>query len=816
MIINIKLFFWHVIQLIEKFLKISGEIMKKHCFSTAIIVLILFISPIFAQSQYRVKTIDFLSSYKLKYNAAGPILLEVDEVKNKIYVANTLSSSVTVIDGKTNKVENIPVGGRTLQHLKNSAITYNKKTGFIYVIGTRNFFIVDVKKKTSSTFKTDKQYESITVDEKSGNVFMTGRESSKIGFYNAKEMKFDTLPWLSHEESLINLNQTPPPAIRKIVALNDQKQTIAAIDGYTSTLYLYDGMSGKLSKFRKIPLGNNDGRWHLAGYDLQTGHLIIATETKSRAITDIARIDINSDKDFVIKLPEGFTEPIGICYNSKLQEAYIPYDNHAFVHLVSFKDSGSVVPIPIPSYGNDGSAIDIKNDILYIASWAHGEVEVIDLKTRKFVKRIMNLGIIPHMFSFVFNPINNCLYYPLGASAVNGTFGASVTKLDPLVDTSLVIKTGWAPIDLIEVPARKSIFVFNNEDLFAEVKFTGSPKYYHLPVRFPVTSTTGPNGNIYLSYGPHQSYWPTVYIWGAKNGVLNINKDDLSFYDRRIPRQAMNIALDKKGVLYLQQNNWGAEPIIINKIEDEIRYNDIGQRITIQDTVQRETTQRIMKYDEKENHIYLLKNAEKDSSPSIVHIVDLDSNNAIRSIKVENNATALEFDDKYIYVANFGSNSVSIIDKKTEQVYNIKAGKSPLRLTKCAGKIYVLNYNSNDIMEVRIPEINKTNLTLKIPLDAKADNLFCWNNKLIITFFDESNLYITEVNPDMKEFTVIQKNPYPYGQTDLDLGNAAFYVKGGYGDILPSLTKSIVDEKGNLWISDFLAGKVHILEKPRR
>ncbi|MFH1049398.1 MAG: hypothetical protein V1779_00545 [bacterium] len=787
---------------------------------STIMFLILIIAVIFSSlnAQYRFRTVDLLKNLKMKYNAAGPVLLAVDEVKNKIFVANSLSSSVSIIDGKTNKVDNIPVGGRTLQHLKSSAITYHSKTGLVYVLGTKNFSIVDPRTKKSQTFNTLKQYESITVDEKSGNVFMTGRASAKIGFYNPKnkDKEFDTLPWLLHEEALINLNQTPPPAIRKIIALNDKQQNIVAIDGFTSTLYMYDGATGKLSKFRKIPLGNNDGRWHLAGYDSQTGHIILATETKSRAITDVAKIDVYGDKDLVVKLPEGFTEPVGICYNEKLKEVYVPYDNNAFVHLVDFKDSGKVESIPIPSFGNDGSAIDVKNDLLYIASWANGEVEMIDLKTRKFVKRISDLGIIPHMFSFVLNPFNNCLYYPLGASAVNGAFGAAVTQLNPVTNAQLVINTGWAPIDLIEVPSRKSVFVFNNEDQFAEIKSNGSYKTYQLPVRFPVIAATSPKGNIYLSYGPHQSYWPTVYIWGAKNGILNIDQNDLSFYDRRIPRQAMQIALDKKGVLYLQQNNWGAEPIIINKIEDEIRYYEIGKRITIDDTVQRETSQRVMKYDEKVNRLYLLRNAEKDTSPSVVHVVDLDSNKAIKKYIVESNATALEFDDKYIYTANFGSNSVSIIDKKTDQVYNIKAGKSPLRLTKCAGKIYVLNYKSNDIMEVRIPEVNKTNMTLKIPLDAKPDNIFSWNNKLIITFFDENTLYITEVNPEMKDFTVIQKYTYPYGQTDKDAGNAAFYVVGGFGDIVQSLTKGLVDETGNLWISDFLAGKVHILEKPKK
>ena len=35
------------------------------------------------------------------------------------------------------------------------------------------------------------------------------------------------------------------------------------------------------------------------------------------------------------------------------------------------------------------------------------------------------------MFTMAFNPNNSRLYFPKGASAVNGTFGAAVTVLDP-------------------------------------------------------------------------------------------------------------------------------------------------------------------------------------------------------------------------------------------------------------------------------------------------------------------------------------------------------------------------------------------------
>jgi len=150
----------------------------KHIYTLFVFVFL----PFLIYSQNSIKEVDFLTLHRNGINAAGPVLLCTDDINNKIYVANTLSSSVSVINGITDEVVNIPVEGRTLQHLKNSAIAYNEETGFVYLIGTNNFFIVDTRNEVSKTIPTSKQFECITVDEKSGNVFLTGRESSKIGF----------------------------------------------------------------------------------------------------------------------------------------------------------------------------------------------------------------------------------------------------------------------------------------------------------------------------------------------------------------------------------------------------------------------------------------------------------------------------------------------------------------------------------------------------------------------------------------------------------------------------------------------------------
>ena len=771
-----------------------------------ILLLILTVSTVY--SQVSVKAVDFLKREGLEYNGAGPVLVKADPDRNRIITANTLSSAVSVIDGETDKVTNIPVGGRAYQHLKSEALHIDKMSGKVYLIGRKSFFIVDPDTKTAKTIPTEVQFESIAVDPNSENVFVCGRESRKMGFFDATAGKLKMIDWLDFQEPLINMNQTPPPPIRKVICIN---RMIAALDGYSGKLFLFNGSTGEVVRSRELPL-NTGGRWHLAGYNNKKNFIYIIMETAKREVVQAARIDVTGDDDILIELPK-LREGAGFEYNQKTDMVIINYDNAATVHLLDFENGGELHEIAIPSFGNDAAAIDEEKNILYIGSWARGEVNVVDLENMKFVKKIDDLGIIPHMFAMAYNPANGMLYYPKGASAVNGAFGAAVTKLDPEKEVTWKIRTAWAPIDITALPSSESVLVFNNEDKFAEVFPDGSLKSFRLPYDYPVQAVRGPEENIYLSYGPHQSYWPVVYIWGAKNGVLNIKKkdadfDDFEFYDRRIPRQAMNMTLDNNGILYLTQNNWGREEQFISKLVDPVRYLEIGDRIRLGDTVQRETTQRIMKYDGAPGLVYLVKTGEKYTDPGMLFVVDPDNDSVLTKVQCGINPTDLAFDDEFIYISNFDQNTVSIIKKKDpESVTEVPAGSGPLKLLEHEGDIFVMNHLDNSINK-----LGDDPAVYSLPVEGMPDGIFQWNDKLVITSHNEKALNILSFDPGSGEFNVLHRFEYPFGETRFDTDNSAFYMSGQFGDVIYALNDAVNDEKGRLWLTDFLSGKLFIIE----
>jgi YVTN family beta-propeller protein len=768
-----------------------------------IFVLILLAAPP-AWGDVAVKTVDFLPAAGARLNAAGPLWVQADPDRNRVIVANTLSSALSIIDGSRHTVLNIPLAGRSLQHLKAEAMTIRRQTGEVYLIGANCFHIVDPAKDSAVTLATGVQFESITVDETTGNAFITGRESKEIGFYEAASKQFKKIPWLEQSEKLINLNQTPPPPIRKVICANELNQVVA-VDGFTSTLYLFETINGQPISSKTIPL-TSGGRWHLAGYNEKNHCLYLVTETSKRHVIEAGKINVVTDEHLIIPLPE-FTEGVGIIYNPDRDEVYIPYDNFPSVHVADFKGGGSLEEIKLPAYGNDASAIDFENSILYVASWAHGEIDVIDLEGRKLLKRIPGLGIIPHMFSLTFNANTGCLYFPKGATAVNGTFGSAVSVLDPASEKVDKVHLGWAPIDLIELPDRNSFLVFNSEDQFAEVFPDGRFDSYDLPYDYPVQAVRSPEGNIYLSYGPHQSYWPNVYIWDAKNGVLTINQDDFSFYDRRIPRQAHELVLDEQGALNFTQNNWGTEPQFIGRLLDEVRLFEARNRIAPGDTVTREITQRILEYDAELHRLYLVRLGEGDEDPSILQIIDTDSMKTVQRFELGLTATDLVFDDTGIYVANFSSNTVSVITKKDFTVTTIATGRGPLKLVRQGGWTYVINHLDNTLQAV-----GKNGRTFKLPDDGYPDNLFVWNNQLIITSHSPEALFISRFDPETNKFSRLHKENYPFGETRFDSGNVSFYVNGQFGDAVFSLNQIRADKTGRLWVTDFLAGQLYIIE----
>ncbi|HUU04632.1 MAG TPA: hypothetical protein VMZ49_02025 [Patescibacteria group bacterium] len=770
-----------------------------------IILSILLISSLGVFAAVEVRKVDFLAAAGLKVNGAGPLLIRMDTERNRLVMANTLTSSVTIIDCESHSVCNIPISSRVPQYLKSEALAVDSRTGNAYVIGNKTLEVVFPASKKARHFPTNKQFEMVAVDESSGNAFLVGRESRDMAFVDLQKNRVRYIPWSEKEEIAVNLNQTPPPPIRKVVC-DQEAGRVLAVDGYTSTLHVFAAASGKRLAQRQLDLVAG-ARWHFAAYSQSQHALLLVVETAERQVIQAAKISASGQADEIIILP-GYTEAVGISYNEKRDELYIPYDNHASLHVIDFKDKGRISEVMLPAYGNDASALDEQGDLLYVSSWAYGEIDQIDLQSRKLRKRFFQAAVLPHMFNMAFNRRNGKLYLPLGATAVNGSFGAAVSVLDPGNGSMDKVYTGWAPQELLPQPGSDAFLVFNNEDQFARVTPDGNFTTHTLPVSYPHQALATPAGNVYLAYGPHQSYWPVVYIWAARNGILGMKGRDLEYYDRRIPRLSQGMVLTPAGVLYALQNNWGDEKQFLISLGDEVRSPNQGDmRLELPDTVSRETSQRLLAFDEESGWLCLARIGEKDPDNGVLQVIDAKAGKVMKRFEIGPTPTALAVDRENIYVLSFDADRLTIIRKADFERRDVACGRNPLKFALAGGIPYVINHGDNTLSE-----LGPTPRVYRIPFAGKPDQVVCHESSLLITSHSAGELSILAFDLKSKQFLLLHREKYPFAETSFAGNNSSFFVRGQFGDCLYDLCKIKTDAGKRIWVSDFLSGKLFIIE----
>jgi len=266
------------------------------------------------------------------------------------------------------------------------------------------------------------------------------------------------------------------------------------------------------------------------------------------------------------------------------------------------------------------------------------------------------------------------------------------------------------------------------------------------------------------------------------------------------------LVLDCNGELYFTQNSWGREEQFVGVLTDQVRLFNPGQRLRLVDEVERETTQRILRYDEDAHLLYLVRVGERDEDPSVLQVIEPDGGRVVHRVEVGRTATDLAFDDRRIYVANFDSGSVSVIDKSSFSVTEVEVEGQPLKLRALSGKVYAIDHAGNRLVEVGGP-------SREIPIEGSPDNIFPWSDRLVITSHSGKELQLTSFDPGTRKFEILHSFEYPYGDTRFDTGNVSFYLRGQFGDALYSITRGKVDASGRLWISDFLSGRVFILSR---
>ena len=229
-------------------------------------------------------------------------------------------------------------------------------------------------------------------------------------------------------------------------------------------------------------------------------------------------------------------------------------------------------------------------------------------------------------------------------------------------------------------------------------------------------------------------------------------------------------------------------------------------RKELDDTVERETTQRILKYDPQNHCLYIARVGERDEEPGILQIYNPKTGKILLEYPTGKTPTDLVFDASTIYISDFDSDTVTAVNKTDFSVQKLKTGEKPFKLALLDNVLYCLNHNGQSLQTFG----GDTN-TYPLPFPAKPSAIYASNNGLIVTAHNANTLYILSFSPAEKSFTLLHKEDYPFGETTVDTDNSAFYLRGQFGDGIFELNQIKEDNNGRLWITDYLSGKLFII-----
>jgi hypothetical protein len=153
-----------------------------------------------------------------------------------------------------------------------------------------------------------------------------------------------------------------------------------------------------------------------------------------------------------------------------------------------------------------------------------------------------------------------------------------------------------------------------------------------------------------------------------------------------------------------------------------------------------------------------------------------------------------------------------VVDRKDFTRRDVTVGREPLKLAVAGDNVLVRHHGERTLGVI---DAAGSYRRIEIPGSGRLDNLALVGRQAILTGHSPSGLEILSIEPQTGAVTRLHQFEYPYGETDFDSRNTAFFMPGQFGDALFEITRIQADDAGRIWVSDFLSGKLFILQPER-
>ena len=431
-------------------------------------------------------------------------------------------------------------------------------------------------------------------------------------------------------------------------------------------------------------------------------------------------IDGNNNNILNQNIPLGKV-PVDIAINTNSNKIYIANSGSGSVSVIDGK-TDKLIEEPIKVGGSPNTvAVNPNTNKVYVAYFDSNNLSIID--ERKDKDNINNIPLSSAASDLNINLITNKVY--VSYSLIN-----NVSIIDGISDTKIKeIEVGKTPIRIDIDKETNQVFVLNqdsdsvsvidgNKDTLLKTLKIPSDRPYDVEFDSETSS-------IFVTNAGSDS--------GDKVDVIKYNADNYLNY---IPvgKRPVDIDVNPKTKKTYVINYDSATLSIINstnKVEKEIAIGNNPVSVAVNPNT---------------NKIYV--SHKSPSSPSL-SVIDGNNNYSILSTNIplgkDPRDIAINPITNKVYVANYGDNTISVIDGNTDQVKNksIAVGKSPIKISvdPNTNKVYVANYGNNSISVID-GKTDKVKRTIRDDIDENPYSLAVnTNNNEVYVGYSNSFVY---------------------------------------------------------------------------
>ena len=279
----------------------------------------------------------------------NPSALTIDSSNGYVYVDNSMSNNVSVIDGSTNKVvASIPVG------IEPSGVVFDSLNGNIYVtnFGTYNVSVIDGSTNTViSTISVGVDPDAIAFDSLNGYIYVSNYCSDSVSAINGSTNNVVTTISVGVE----------PDAI----AFDSLNGYIYVANYYSGCVSVIEGSTNKV--VASIPVGVDP---NAALFNSLNGYIYVSNYCSDSVSA------INGSTNNVVSTISVGPYPGGMTYDSENGFIYlskITSDNISVINASTNKVIGSIAV----GSGPCGVAFDKTNNYVYVTNLNSGSVSII-------------------------------------------------------------------------------------------------------------------------------------------------------------------------------------------------------------------------------------------------------------------------------------------------------------------------------------------------------------------------------------------------------------------------------------------------------